>query len=70
MGRSHLLPDELPREHTGDIAVISASVHQIGEMHNVSAFALLVPSYSQKYGDWEMFQWSTHVLLCAPIMYP
>ena len=60
-------PRSTPRCH-GSFIHISASVQQPGETHDVSAFALLHLLHNQVEVWWlGVFQWSTHVLLCAPI---
>ena len=67
----HLLPDQLPGEHTGDMAAVSTFLLQcenLGKMHNVSAFTLLhlLKSYNQVEVWWlGMFWWSTYIFMCT-----
>ena len=68
--RRHLSPDQLPSEDRGNMVAISTFLLQDDNLVKLTMF--LHPPYCtilQSGGVWwvGIFQWSTHVLLCAPI---
>ena len=73
MRGSHLLPDQLPGEHTGDMAAFSTLLLQCDNLGKYTMFLHLpyctfLQSYNQAEVWWlGTFQQSTHILLCAPI---